>query len=322
MKRLSILIIAALISFPAICQNEKLEKLEQVEMNKSTIEKIDTADKIKHIEKQDTVVVEVGDEVFSVREMGDETRVKIGKKEFRVVENNDGVVVFRNTSKGNHDISHRRSYDRFKGHLGGLEFGFNGFLTDFWSTTLNPGDSYFDLYTAKSSNFGFLLPCINLGFTRHLGIAASVGMDWNTYRFDGNNSIVKDADGVVGPYYPYPPVSYSKSKLNTTFATLPVILEAQIPVSGSRSTINIGAGVIGALKLGSNTKVIYYNDGKKKGKNKDDFSINPLRWGATARVGYDFFQVYGTCYFTSMFEKGKGPELYPFEVGIAFTLND
>ena len=27
--------------------------------------------------------------------MGDETRIKIGKKEFRVVENNDGVVVFK-----------------------------------------------------------------------------------------------------------------------------------------------------------------------------------------------------------------------------------
>lgn len=321
MKRISIIIIAVLISFPAICQSEKLEKLEQIEKNTSAVVKIDTIDKINSATIQDTVKVEVGDELFSVRENGDETRVKIGKKEFRVVEDNDGVVVFRN-SKRNNDISHRRSYDRFKGHLGGMEFGFNGFLTDYWSTSLNPADSYFDLYTAKSSNFSFLLPCVNLGFTRHFGIAATIGIDWNTYRFDGNNSIVKGADGVIGPYYPDPTVSYSKSKLNTTFATLPVILEAQIPVSGSRSTINIGAGVIGALKLGSNTKVVYYNNGKKKDKNRDDYSINPLRWGATARVGYDFFQVYGTCYFTSMFEKGKGPELYPFEVGVAFTIND
>ncbi len=257
MKKTAIIIIAVLISFPAVCQNEKLEKLEQVEKNSSSTVKPDTLDKINSEGKTDTVKVEVGDELFSVKENGDETRVKIGKKEFRVVEDNDGVVVFRN-SKRNNDISHRRSYDRFKGHLGGMEFGFNGFLTDFWSTSLSPADSYFDLYTAKSSNFSFLLPCVNLGFTRHLGIAATIGIDWNTYRFDGNNTITKGADGVIFPYYPDPSISYSKSKLNTTFATLPVILEAQIPVSGSSRTINIGAGVIGALKLGSNTKVVYY----------------------------------------------------------------
>ena len=31
--------------------------------------------------------------------MGDETRIKIGKKEFRVVENNDGVVVFKSSER-------------------------------------------------------------------------------------------------------------------------------------------------------------------------------------------------------------------------------
>lgn len=318
MKRFTILIIAVLISFQAFCQNEKLEKLEKIEKSTSSTVKIDTIDRINSAARQDTVKVAVGDELFSVRDNGDETRVKIGKKEFRIVEDNDGDDEY-NSSRRN---SGRRNYERFKGHLGGFEFGFNGFLSDFWSTSLNPADSYFDLYTAKSSNFSFLLPSVNLGFTRHFGIAATIGIDWNTYRFDGNNSIVKGADGVIGPYYPDPSVSYSKSKLNTTFATLPVILEAQIPVAGSHRTINIGAGVIGALKLGSNTKVVYYNNGKKKDKNRDDYSINPLRWGATARVGYDFFQVYGTCYLTSMFEKGKGPELYPFEVGVAFTIND
>ena len=101
-----------------------------------------------------------------------------------------------------------------------------------------------------------------------------------------------------------------------------LILEAQIPLSNSKRTINIGAGVIGAAKLGSHTKVTYYTGGKEKEKHKDDFSLNTFRWGATGRIGYEFFQIYGTCYFTSMFENGKGPELYPFEVGIAFTFNN
>jgi hypothetical protein len=318
MKRIILITLSALIAFPLFSQEERLQKLEKIENSTSTNEKQDSSVKKSASVTRDTVIVEVGDEIFSVREMGDETKVKIGKKEFRVVEDNDGVVVFRSSNKD----SHKRNYERFKGHLGGLEFGLNGFLTDYWSTTLKPEDNYFDLYTAKSTNFNLLLPCVNIGFTRHFGIAATLGISWNTYRFDGNNTIIKDEYGVIGPYYPDPPVTYTKSKFNTTFATLPVLLEVQIPVSGSHNTVNIGGGVIGGVKLGSNTKVVHYTDGKAKDKNKDDFSINTFRWGATGRVGYEFFQVYGTCYFTQMFEKGKGPELYPFEVGIAFTFND
>jgi len=318
MKRFIIIISAVLISFPALCQEERLQKLEKVENNTEAPVRKDPPDKKRNTVTQDTVIVEVGDEIFSVREMGDETRIKLGKKEFRIVEDNDGVVVFKSTNKE----SQKKNYERFKGHIGGFELGFNNYLTDFWSTTLEPEDNYFDLNTSKSYTWNFSLPCVNIGFTRHFGIAATLGINFNKYRFDGNNSIVKDDNGVIGPYYPEPGTEYSKSKLVTTYATLPVILEVQIPLANSHRTINIGGGVIGAAKLGSHTKVVYYTDGKQKDKNKDDFNLNTFRWGATARIGYEFFQVYGTCYFTQMFEQGKGPELYPFEVGIAFTIND
>jgi hypothetical protein len=322
MKRLTLILFAILIALPVLCQEEKLQKLENLENKSTTSTEPQTHSENKSKKetsvKKDTVVVEVGDEIFSVKEMGDETRIKLGKKEYRVVENNDGVVVFKTT---NND-TRKKNYERFKGHLGGFELGFDGYLTDFWSTTLEPQDNYLALNTTKSYNWSFLLPCLNIGFTRHFGIAATLGIEWNKYRFDGNNSIVKDEYGVIGPYYPDEGIVYSKSKLVTTYATLPVILEAQIPLSNSHRTINIGGGVIGAAKLGAHTKVIYETGGKQKDKHKDDFSLNTFRWGATGRIGYEFFQVYGTCYFTSMFEKSKGPELYPFEIGIAFTFND
>jgi hypothetical protein len=310
MKKLIFILTATLLTFPVLCQEKSLQKLENLEN--------ETATKTEPVIKQDTAMIELGDEILSVKEMGDETRIRVGKKEFRVVENKDGMVVFKSSDKE----SHKKYHHRFKGHLGGLEFGFNSLLTDYWSTSLKPEDNYFDLNTTKSGNFNFILPSVNIGFTRHFGIATAVGLNFNKYRFDGNNSIVKDENGVVGPYYPDEGITYSKSKLATTYAILPVILETQIPLSNSNRTINIGAGVIGAVKLGSHTKVVYYSGGKQKEKLKDDFSLNTLRWGATGRIGYEFFQVYGTCYFTSLFEKGKGPELFPFEVGVAFTIND
>jgi len=318
MKKIICISIATLLALPVLCQEEKLQKLENLEKN--TEIKTDSGNLAKNNTevKRDTVKVQVGDEIFSVREIGDETRIKIGKKEFRVEENNDGVVVFKSSSRN----PNKKQKDRFKGHLGGLELGFNSLLTDFWSTTLKPADNYFNLNTTKSYTWNFSLPCLSIGFTRHFGLVSTLGINFNKYRFDGNNSIAEDENGVIVPSYPAEGITYSKSKLVTTYATLPLILEAQIPLSNSNRNINIGAGVIGAAKLGAHTKVVYYTGGKEKEKHKDDFSLNTFRWGATGRIGYEFFQIYGTCYFTSMFENGKGPELYPFEIGIAFTFNN
>lgn len=311
MKRTLVLIaIAALIALPSLSQEEqKLKKLENLENKTDTV----TA--------KDTTEVEIGKEIFSYKESGDEARVKIGKKEYRVIEDGEGVHIYKNDSDNSGwDFKHKNN-DRFKGHLFGIEFGFNGFLSDFWTTSLPPADSYMDLNTGKSTYWNFNFPSLSLGISRHFGIVTGIGINFNYYRFDGNNSITKDDNGVIGPLYPEPGITYSKSKLYTTYASLPFILEGQIPVSHG-NTINLGAGVIGAVKLGSHTKVVYYTGGKEKAKDKDDFSLNVLRWGATARVGYGCFQVYSTCYFTPLFEQGKGPELYPYEIGLAFTFNN
>ncbi len=312
MKRfISIIVIASLIAIPVFSQNEdKSDKLENLE-NK------DYKPMLK-----DTVSVVVGNEVFSVKETDDETRITLGNKEYRVVEDNDGVTVYKHDKRDGDKEFYHRKHDRFRGHLGAIEFGFNGFLTDYWSTTLDPEDTYFDLNTAKSTVWNFTFPSLNIGITRHLGLATAIGLNFSNYRFDGNNNITKDDNGVIGPQYPDSGIVYTKSKLYTTYATLPLLLEVQIPVNGSQqNTINIGAGVIGAVKLCSKNKVVFDDGDKNRTKSKDDFSLNVLRWGATARIGYGHFQVFGTTYFTQLFEEGKGPELYPYEIGIAVTFN-
>ncbi len=252
--------------------------------------------------------------IVTVEETDDETVIRIGKKGIRIAEDEDDT----NVSFEEFDDDKKSS---FRGHIGGLELGFCGYFTEPWRTSLDPADSYMNLNTTKSMNFNLLLPNINLGFSRHFGMAATIGLSWSDYYFDGNNSIEKDAGGNLIPVYPAEDINFEKSKLSTTYATLPILFEGQIPVSHNR-TINIGAGFIGAIKLHSNTKVVYYDNDKMKIKNKDDFSLNLLRYGVTARLGYEMFQAYGTYYLSKMFEEGKGPELCPFEIGIALTFND
>ncbi|MGB8358260.1 MAG: outer membrane beta-barrel protein [Bacteroidales bacterium] len=260
----------------------------------------------------DTSRVKIGDIVI-VEDTGDETVIRIGHKGIRINEDGDDTEI------NFEEYSDDRDKDRFKGHLGGIEFGFNGYSSDKWNTFVDPANADYNLNTAKSNSFNLVTPSVNLGFSPHFGLVAALGLNWNEYYFDNAITIATDAEGVVHAVPITDPVD--KSKLLTTYATLPVMLEAQIPVSHNK-TINIGAGVIGAIKLGSHTKVKYDMEGNHKDKIRDDFSLNLLRWGATARVGYEMFQVYGTWYLSPMFEQGRGPELYPFEVGIALSFND
>ena len=324
MKRIFLtlaIIIALLIPAQSQEREQKITELEQLEQTTGNTMPSDTL----ILEEEETVLTEddisrlkIG-EMVTVEETGDETIIRIGRKASKILA--DEVDTGLLPEMDEDDVMPGRSGRYFDGHLGGLEFGFNGYSTGRWISNDLPLEGWLDLHTAKSSSFNIIMPAVNLGLSRHFGIVAALGINYNNYRFDGNNSVAVDDGGILTPVYPAGDINYEKSKLTTVYGILPVMLELQIPVSHSK-TINLGAGIIGGVKLGSHTKVVYFDDGKQKDKNRDDFNLNVLRYGVTARAGYEMIQVYGTCYLSPMFEKGKGPELYPFEVGIALTFND
>lgn len=326
-KLLTVAVILALI-VPARAQEkeEKLKELEKLEQKTEQNVKTDTLvyeeeviiNEEEWIDYQDTTRVKVG-ETVTIEETGDETIIRIGRKAVRIVEDdNDTEISFEEYEEPDHSDHPARA---FRGHLGGIEFAFNGYSSDTWGRNDEPLENWLDLNTTRSSSFNIVTPPVSLGFSRRFGLVAALGINWNNYFFDNNNSIIVDENGIVVPSYPEDGITYKKSKLATTYGTLPVILEAQIPVRHNR-TINLGAGVIGAIKFGSHTKTVWYADDKNKEKNQDDFNLSVLRYGFTARAGYEMLQIYGTCYLSPMFEEGQGPVLYPWEVGLALTFND
>jgi opacity protein-like surface antigen len=330
MKRIlisAVLIVAFLLPSVAQEKEQKLKELEKLEEQSEEITIPDTltiaeeeVEVITEEDREDTSRVKIG-EIVTVEETDDETVIRIGKKAVKIFEDEDDVEVdfYEEESGESDDPAEGRK--RFSGHLGGIEFGYNNFTSGKWLKNETPLEGWLDLNTAKSTSFNVVSPSVSLGFARHFGLVTALGLNFNNYRFDGNNSITVDGEGIVTPSYPEDPIRYDKSKLATIYGILPVMLEVQIPVSYS-STINLGAGVTGAVKLGSHTKVVYHDDGKQKEKNRDDFNLNVLRYGVTARAGYEMVQVYGTCWLSPMFEKGRGPELYPFEIGLSLTIND
>lgn len=276
--------------------------------------------------KDKTTNVSIGKELLSFEESDSSFNLKIGNRGLKILESLEGHKFnFEKYSENEEwdqqdtksDYPNRAG--RFKGHWSGIEFGYNNYVTSLKDFNIPDDIFYMTLHSAKSTNFNINFSQLSLGISRHIGIVTGLGLNWNNYRFDGNWSIQKVENGQIEPYATG---DIQKSKLTTLFLTLPAMVEVQIPV-GDGHHVNIAGGGIGAVKLHSHTKIVYEN--REKVRSNGDFSLNMLRYGTTARIGYENFQIYGTYYLTPLFKTGKGPggySLHPFEIGIALTFND
>ena len=284
--------------------------------------------------KQETIIknventkIQIGKDLLSVEDSDSSVNVRIGNRGLNILESLEGPKFsFEKYSdndewyQDDREDERARRRSRFKGHWSGAEFGFNNYMTSDKSLVLPDDIDYMNLHSGKSINFNINFSQLSLGITRHIGFVTGLGLNWNNYKFDGNNNIFKGTNGVIGELDPG--ATLEKSKFATVYLTLPFMLELQLPVDHSQ--LNIAAGPIGAVKIGSHTKMVY-EDGGQKVKSNADLSLNMLRYGATARIGYQNFQLYGTYYMTPLFNSGKGPggyDLYPFEIGVSFTFND
>jgi hypothetical protein len=319
MKKIGTIILFAAIILQAFSQ-EVISK-EKQEENKTSSD----------ITANDNTKVIIGEDLLSFEEGDGTLNIRIGNRGLSILESleggpkvaferyDDNENLFLQDDQDDRERIRRRNRNRFKGHWSGFEFGFNNYLTSDNSLVLPADIDYMTLHSSKSNNFNFNISQQSIGLTRHFGIVTGLGFNWNNYRFDGNNNIIKGANGVIEELPQAD--ALDKSKLSTIYLTVPLMLELQIPADNHQ--LNLAAGFIGAIKVGSHTKMVFQD--KDKVKSHGDFSLNLLRYGPTARVGYQSFQIYATYYMTPLFKNGKGPggyDLYPFEIGFAFTFND
>lgn len=282
--------------------------------------------------EQPNTELTIGNDVMKITSDEAVTSLKLGNRIINLTDGDDGpkVKVIRSDrderdnffSQDDDSGSRKRSNRyRFQPHWSGFEFGLNNYLAADYATTLPPAYNFMDLNTGKSFNMNINFAQLGMGITRHFGLVTGLGLEFNDYVFEGNNNITKNDLGEIIEYdADLDGITLDKSKLSTTYFVVPVMLELQIPVE-RHHTINIAGGVIGGAKVSSHTKMVYYDDGKQKVKEKNDYSLNMLRYGPTVRVGYESFQFYATYYMNGLFQDGKGPELYPIQVGVAFTFD-
>ena len=148
-----------------------------------------------------------------------------------------------------------------------------------------------------------------------LGLTTGLKFQFNNYRFD--NNITLNQDSTVIWYTEETTVTYAKTKLTNTYLLVPLMLEFHFP---GDDKLHLAVGAEAGIKIGSHTKTMYKDDGEKiKDKERKDFYLSPFRYNAVAKIGYDDLSVFLNYSLETMFEKDRGPELYPLMVGIAFN---
>lgn len=203
----------------------------------------------------------------------------------------------------------------FDPHWAGIGLGFANFADG--SLHVNEVDGVF-LNSEKSweLNLNFLEYDFRLSRRYGWGIVTGLGIRWDRYRLDGNEHFQRvDGQTVLVPAARG--VHYTKSRLNMTSLTIPLLLEWQHGRHRDNDFF-ISAGVVGVVKTVSSSKVVYRDERNKKVKQKMDegLYIRPVSMDFLFQMGYDWVGLYVKYSPFELFENSKGPKIHPVSLGL------
>ena len=282
-------------------------------------------------EEGDTTYIHVPGTGIVITEGDDSVKVKVGNRV--IVINEDGDIITRHFNK-----------HKFNGHWAGFDIGFNGYVNPYFNMNFPKENEYLDLRMEKSVavNLNFFEQNIPLSKNQKWGIVTGLGLGFNNYRFLRPTRLSMDSSSLIG--YLDEDISIRKSKLTAMYLSLPVLFEFQTAPIYHKNGFHINAGVVISARLSSHTKKYYdelnsefnvtqYNPetGKyevvytatspndPKEHYYGDWFLQPFKFEATARIGWNFLNFWATYSLNTMFREGKGPELYPWSAGISLV---
>lgn len=228
----------------------------------------------------------------------------------------DGQSMERRSSFGvpfmkKYTKSHKQRQQYFEGHTQGIYMGFNRMGDEL---TPNLSDDI-DLNLTKSWNFGFNLlgGSVPISYNHCWGLTAALGWGYTSYRLEGNYAFTKEGNVTMlrpGGGVDETPV-YSKSRLRYFHFRIPIALEWQKKVSfhgpvflAFGPELEVRHGMQSRVKIDGHRKIF-------KGLNTRPVGINLLLQGGFGNLG-----AFLRCSTSSIFEKNKGPQFYPWSFGL------
>jgi hypothetical protein len=202
-----------------------------------------------------------------------------------------------------------------------IDFGFNipsekeGFNTNFFgSRTLNIY-YYWDHQIGKS-NFS-VHPGIGFGLERYkfsndktLGYIPGPSSDYDTLRMVPVTSVIT-------------PSSIKKTGLITNYIDIPLEVRFNSNPDDPGRSFKVSLGFKFGVLYDSFTKIKYRQDSEtKKLKDKQNYNLNPIRYGVLFRIGAGSFSAFANYTLSPLFKDGEGPDgakINNFTVGLTLA---
>lgn len=203
----------------------------------------------------------------------------------------------------------------YKGHWVGVELGFNWLLSPSGGFNLS-GDATpmrMNMGSAINWNINFMQYSIPFG-TQYFGMVIGLGTNFNFSRFKAKNTMTTGDDHIIFHRNLQDQGHVVKSSRFFSWSlTAPLLFEFQTQHSFLKK-FYVAAGVLAHLRLHSSTKILY--DKTRTQIESDSFNMHDLSYAATFRIGYGPVRLYSNFYPMGFFESGKGPKVYPIELGV------
>ena len=251
-----------------------------------------------------------GDETAS-----DTTKFKLGNKKYMIIGDGDKDDQANSHSKKDSLSTYKNGFK----HWNGIEIGVNGFTDYKNSLDLPAGANFLELNYAKSLQFGLnLLEKDFHVYKNYVNIVIGLGFDFNHYALLNNVTLKGDTSYLSA--HNDTATSYKKNTLNVSYLKAPLLLEFNTSNNPNKNC-HIAVGAEFAYRIHSVLKQKYEANNKHyKIKLRDDFNLEPFRYSAVARIGYNNVTVFADYALNRLFKKDQGPQVYPFTLGVTITM--
>lgn len=204
-----------------------------------------------------------------------------------------------------------------------IEFGFNWVQEHSDGVGFNTtGSRTFNAYYLYEYNIG------ESAFSFHPGL----GIGTEKYKFANDLTLGYGLDSLGAREVQYIPLdsiygsgtSYKKSQINPIYLDIPLEFRWRSRKYDPKRSFKVAVGGKVGFLIDGKTKVKYNSFGENKvSKQKENFEMSSIRYGAYMRLGFGGFSAYGYYGLSDLFKKDKGPmdtTMYPFTFGVSLAL--
>lgn len=250
----------------------------------------------------DSIVIVIDEPVENEGE--DSTEVKVGN--IRIIIGDNSKI-----SIGDDDDDDKRSKTEFFA----FDLGITNFISSEGLGVDAAGDPRLELQPFRPGAhvaLHFLPTRVNV-IGRAFSLKTALTVDFNNYYFRNDITLVPRQDQ-LSILDPDPDgVPFRRNKLATSHFQIPLLLHFDTKPE-SDDSFKFSVGAYAGVLWGTHTK--QRDDNRDLIKVRDDFNLNPWRYGLMARIDISWLRLYAQYNLSEMFRDGEGPSTQTFNIGL------